>query len=475
MDIKKVLNLVNQGESSTLEFKKSLSDLEKIGKTISSFANTEGGTVLIGISDDRQLLGVDLTDSVLKKIASFHNQFEPWANLEIKYISIPSTKKSIILIHCKKMPLCKPLFYKSRAFFRNQSTIQPMDPEILTNRLLSSDTISKKWESQPTNFSLDDLDHEEIFRTVKLGQQIGRIPQKNWGNDIEDILTSLELYSNKTLCNAAMILFGKNLPDEYSHSYIRMGRFLDAGMNKTLDSQQKRGNAFQILTAAEEFISKNLPVLSRFQSDKFERIDEPVLPLLAVREAIINAIVHRNYAKGFGDISIFIFNTHLEIHNIGTLMGGLRIEDLNERHPSLRRNEKIAEVFFIRKLIEKWGSGISRIKDLCTKSNIPPVHFSQSCGGFNVNFKFKQAIGPTKFIDQSHINLNLSENQLVILNLLKKQGKQSLKNLTQSLENRLTERSIRYALYQLKEKDIVKTEGYGRGAKWCISETTPIP
>lgn len=121
--------------------------------------------------------------------------------------------------------------------------------------------------------------------------------------------------------------------------------FIDETMNEVLDSKQLRGNAFELLTEAQHFIKKHLPITSRYSPHQFERIDEPALPLLAIRKALVNAICHRDYANRAGDIGLFIFNDFLEIHNPGHLYGGLTIKQLTHCHPSRRRNEKIAQVF----------------------------------------------------------------------------------------------------------------------------------
>lgn len=175
-----------------------------------------------------------------------------------------------------------------------------MSLDNIRDRYLDSDIASSRWEKRPSNYSIDDLDHDEIKRTVKIGIREGRIDPKNYSDNIQDLLVHLNLYKNNTLHNAAMVLFGKDLYHqlEYTHCFLRLGRFLDEGMNEALDTKQLGGNAFELFREADAFIRRHIPVASRFQNDSFERIDEAALPLLAVREAIINSIVHRDYSKG---------------------------------------------------------------------------------------------------------------------------------------------------------------------------------
>ena len=109
------------------------------------------------------------------------------------------------------------------------------------------------------------------------------------------------------LNNAAVILYSKKIPADYSQCFIRMGRFIDDTMDDVLDSRQIRGNAFQILTEATEFMKRHLPISSRFDANQLERIDEIAIPFLAIREAIINSICHRDYSSRAGDISLYIY------------------------------------------------------------------------------------------------------------------------------------------------------------------------
>lgn len=473
MEITDIEKLVSLGESSKLEFKKSLADINKIGATISSFSNTEGGTILIGITDNQKILGLEITDNVQKKIANLFNHFDPKPLLSIKYIPIPGSKNSIISLKCNQSSHNKIIMFKGRAFSRNQSTVQLMSFEEIQNCILDSDEVSKKWESLPTKFSIDDLDHEEIQKTMNIGVREGRIPQRNFTTNVEDILIHLGLYKKGILNNAALILFGKDITYDYIHCSMMMGRFLDEGMNRALDSKQIRGNAFYLFQEAEDFIRRHLPIASHFQEGSFERIDEAVLPLLAIREAIVNAICHRDYSKGFGDITIKIFNSQLEIYNIGKLFAGQRIEDLEKPHPSLRRNDLISQTFFCRKLIDKWGGGISRIQKECSLRGIPNPIFSEYSGGICITFQYKIPIGPIH-VDNTHTKTTTSR-QKEILTLLQKQSKASFGTIKKNLIGiSVNDRTLRRDLILLKEKKLIQSTGNGKYTQWSIIDKQDI-
>lgn len=221
------------------------------------------------------------------------------------------------------------------------------------------------------------------------------------------------------------------------------------------------------MNEATDFIRKHLPVSSRYEPNQFERIDELALPYLAMREAIINAICHRDYSTRAGDISLYIFNDYLEIHNIGHLYGGLTIDQLKSKHPSGRRNERVAQVFHARKLIDRFGGGTRRILRLCKEQNVPEPGFSEEGDGFQVTFFFKEPIGPTKMKSGS-VTFDLNDRQKEIVNILDSFNGLTTKALSEKLNTPLSERRLRDQLNKLCDLGIVKSEGSTTNKRWLL-------
>ena len=267
-----------------------------------------------------------------------------------------------------------------------------------------------------------------------------------------------------------MVLFAKKMPADYSQCFIRMGRFIDETMDEVFDSKQLRGNAFQLLNEAVEFVRRHIPISSRYDPNQLERIDEAALPLLAIREAIINSIVHRDYSNRSGDISLLIFNDFLEIHNIGHLYGGLTVNQLSQRHPSRRRNERIAQVFFARKLIDRWGGGTRRILKLCAESDLPKPEFAEETDGFAIRFFFKEPIGPAVVKKGPLPALKLNDRQKEILQILATTDNLPLREVLDLLTNPPAARTVGDDLADLKAKGLVDSYGIGRGAKWHLAK-----
>ncbi len=157
-----------------------------------------------------------------------------------------------------------------------------------------------------------------------------------------------------------------------------MARF--SGNNKLgnfLDNQRVQGHAFKLLAAAEAFIRRHLPIASFYQTEQFARVDKPSLPVLAVREALINAICHRDYSLHSSSISLAIFDDRLEIWNNGFLPKEITLEDLKHTHESHPRNQLLADIFYNRGFIEAWGTGTIKMLELCKQGGWPEPEFVQ--------------------------------------------------------------------------------------------------
>lgn len=471
MDFKDIQALISDGESKTIEYKKSIAELEKLGKALCGMLNVKGGHGLIGITDARKIIGIEVTDSTKKKLTEFCNHFDPWATLEIDYIQIPDSDKYVVVFSCKFSKENGPYTFKGRPYIKTESGIESMSSEKYKQLLLEHVGLSKAWESMNANgYTISDLDHDEIIKSIKMGLNEERIPHEEYTENIREILTHFDLIQDEKLNNAAMVLFAKKIPADYSQCFLRMGRFIDETMDEVLDSKQIRGNAFQLLAEAQDFVRRHIPITSRYHPNQFERIDEAAIPLLAVREAIINAICHRDYSKRSGDISLFIFNHCLEIHNVGHLYGGLTVEQLSHRHPSRRRNERIAQVFFARGLIDRWGGGTRRILRLCAEHELPTPIFAEYSDGFLVKFVFKESIGPQKIIPPKKMDIELTPRQKQLMDILTAHKKLSFKQIMSMTKNPLSVRTMRNDLVELREKGLIASEGVGRAAIWYVKK-----
>lgn len=391
IDLQAVKRIIAQGESDTLEFKKSTAQLEAIAETLSAFANHNGGMVIVGVSDSGKMSGQHVSDSTKREIAQMLKRFEPPIHAHSQYLSA-GNGNYLIVLEISHDPAKVPVAYQGRAYTRVESTNALM-PQSRYRELLVSHK-GPTWEELPAvSQDIQLLDHEEIQKTLRQAVAANRITQEALSEPIEKVLSHLELIKNEVLTNAAAVLFLKDTRSDYPQCLIRMARFL--GKDETadfLDNQRAYGHAFQLLEDAHVFLRRHLPIASFYPKTGLQRIDRPALPSLAVREALINAICHRDYTNRSTSISLAIFDDRLEIWNIGTLPPQLSIESLKHSHGSYPRNKLIADVFYYRKFIEGWGTGTVKMIKMCQEENLPTPEFLERSGGLCVVFKFREPI-----------------------------------------------------------------------------------
>jgi ATP-dependent DNA helicase RecG len=468
MDIEQIKELVKQGESHTLEFKTSLTQLKGSFESLCGFLNGHGGTVLIGVTDSGKIVGQSVTNETKIEIANEISKFEPPVNVSVNYIPVDD-KKVVIVLTAESSPYA-PHAFDCKPFQRNQSTTSKMPQHRYEQLMVKRGHINHCWDEQfVTGYGIEDLDHEEIRRTVLQGANANRCSQQAIAESIPDILKRLKLVKDGLLKRAALILFAKDVEGDYPQFHIRMARF--SGLTKTgafIDNQIFYGNAFRILEQASEFVRRHLPIASFYQETSFERIDRPALPVLAVREALINAISHRDYSKRNSSIALAIYDDRLEIWNPGKLTTELTIPDLARVHSSIPRNDLVCKVFYVRNLIEKWGTGTNKMIDLCREQDLSPPEFTEYSAGFSVTFKFKEPIG-SGHISKPEVD-TLTPRQKEIFTLIKAKGELTFRDMSMNLGNSITARTLMRELKYLTDKGVLDVHGQTTARVWFIAK-----
>lgn len=466
MNIDDLKALIEQKESQTLEFKKSTSLLKTVFQTVCGFLNGSGGTVLIGVTDRGKIIGQEVSDSTKKEIAREISKFEPPIQVLITYVPVDHGKEVIVLT-VKKGPYA-PYVFDSRPYQRSQSTTSKMSQHQYEQLLVERSQLNYAWDEMlSTGYEIDDLDHEEIRRTVLQGVTANRISQHALNESIPNILKRLNLLRDERLTNAAILLFCKKVGPEYPQFHIKMARF--KGITKTgafIDNQSFYGNAFEVLSEASEFVRRHLPIASFYQENSFERVDLPALPVLAVREAIINAICHRDYADRMSYIAIAIYDDRLEIWSYGLLVSIITIADLKHEHKSHSRNSLVSNIFYLRNLVEKWGTGTNKMIDLCRDQDLQAPEFKEYSGGFAVIFKFKELIGSS--IKTEPMTDKLTPRQNEIFDILEAEGPLTFQNIKIRLKTNVPERTLRRDLLAMTEIGVLGSKGQTNVRVWFV-------
>lgn len=395
-------------------------------------------------------------------------------HLTIEYVPLDKAKKQVIVLSVASSNSI-PHVYDGRPYEREQTTTKRMQHDVYDQLLIERASI-RRWEELPArDTTMNDLDFEEIKKTVEQGIHRNRIPEIAAKESIPQILERLELLKNGVLNNAAAILYTKKMSMTYCQCLLKLAHF--RGKDKYgdfIDNKQLMGNAFQVLEEAEVFVNRHIPIASTFNFEKsFARIDKPAMPMVVVREALINAICHRDYSNDTGSLYVAVYDDRIEIWNPGKLMKGITLKDLKRPHASHRRNKIIADVFYSRGFIERWGMGIKKMMDICKDVGLPPPKFSEYSGGFAIELFFAESIGAPviQMVNPSTEDqkiINLTRRQVAILNILQTGKRLTTIEIGKQLDELLSMRTLQRELVSLKEKKFVDLHGYGRNAIWVL-------
>ncbi len=392
MTIKDLKKLVSQDEGISLEFKKSTGELKQALETICAFLNTKGGQVLFGVDPKSQIKGQSVSGNTIHEISQAFEKFDPAVYPNIERLKVGNGNEVIILlVDADKTGV--PYVFDGRSYVRVGNTTKKMSRDHYEKLLFERMHSGMRWENQiAEDFTLKDLDRNEILRTREAAIRNMRIDPATPAK-VTDILERLGLLVDGQLLRAAVVLYGKNLFPKMLQCHIKLGRFRGSSVTgEIIDNRQEHYNAFLTVREAMAFLERHLPLTGVFRSDSIYREDKLALPPEALREVLLNAVMHRDYAAVPGYVSVAIFDDRVEIYNNGTLPLGVTINQLTKKHKSKPRNHLIAGTFHRTGVVEIWGRGTNRVMDECKKYGVPPPNFEEESGGVTVTFFLPQKI-----------------------------------------------------------------------------------
>ena len=441
------------GESEIVEFKESLQLKDEIGETISSFSNSKGGIVLVGISDKREIRGVQVGRKTVTDLAEYvKRNTDPQIFPEIKVCEIDN-KKTISIKVTESTE--KPVFFKSYTYKRVGDTNQIISSSEI--RKLAKESGDKTyWDEQVCEEAgLEDIDKEKVRLFLKKGKferRLDIIPTIS----IRETLERLNLMKNSKLTNATVLLFGKNPQKFFLQAEVRCARFKGSEPLEFIDMKVFGGDIIDQRENGLEFVKEHIKLHAEIKGT--ERIERWEYPIEAIREAITNAICRRDYEIS-SNIQVRIFDDRIEIWGCGPLPKPLTIEDLRKKHDSVLRNPLVGKSFFLVKYIEQWGTGTNRIIKECLNYGLPEPVFEEISGSLVVTFRGK--------ITEEYLrSLGLNQRQIKVIKYLKKRGKIDRKTYCNICE---VEKTVAHKeLSDMVKKKIVKMVGKGRGAHYGL-------
>ena len=453
-----ITELICQGECETTEFKTSLAEWRDVVETICAFSNRNGGLIFIGVGDDCDIIGVDCGKNTVENLANQIKQnTDPVIYPSVRIEEVEG--KTIIVVDVKEFEQ-KPVFAFSRAFMRVGKSNQKIGyDEIRRLALLASKVY---WDGRVCEGAgLEDIDEGKVWRYLERREDIRKVhkPEKL---DISTLLLNLsaakKVNGDIIPTNAGMLLFGKNPQRFVLQSQLRAARF--AGKTLTgdfLDRLDCSGTLWEIVEQAEDFVRKNIRLFGFRTEYSFQRIDKLEYPIKAIREAIINALVHRNYFEP-ADTRIAIFDDRIEI-----ISPGMFPESVTPEKPKhVPVNPLLCQLVYDIGLIEKYGSGIYMINELCEDWGIPKPMYDLSEADTTVIFKSGGKSIVISEIEKMGVELN--ERQVIALKYSFEKG--FITNQVYREINDVSHKTAHLDLDSLIQKGLLISTGKGRSTRY---------
>jgi ATP-dependent DNA helicase RecG len=439
-------------EGEAIEFKRRWTD--QALEDLAAFANTRGGTLLVGVQDDGDVIGVADPEAEMQRIAN---------TVASRLGLTPSVSRRSIggreVIEVRVQPARGIVGLNGRYRTRVGSTNRDLSPEELGRLVLQRS--GQSWDGLPSPMGLDQVASSAIRRFADLGKK--RLPEID-PNEPERILRNLGLLREGRLTNAAALLFAERPQEIFPGARLRIGVFKGT---QILDSHEFEGTLWGQLDGAMERFRRLLKIALdvRATAPTLEGLQHRAVweyPLEALREAVTNALVHRDYAAP-GDIQVRLLEDSLEIWNPGELPEGIQLEQLRApSHPSVLRNPLIARAFYSAGLIEQWGTGITRMLGWCREAGLPEPELQEEAGGFRVVF-LKDQYTPERLRA-----MGLNERQIQIVTVLRSTQSASLGELHRLFQD-ISGKTIQRDLQALVMKGLLKAVGEKKGRRYAFA------
>jgi ATP-dependent DNA helicase RecG len=370
-------------ESSIVEFKKSTAELKQALEDICAFANTGEGTIYFGITDAGEVIGQDVSDDTIKRVSTtILSSIEPRVYPNVYEDAING--KQVLVVEVKNGP-DKPYFYKGKAYKRVGTSNAYLSRYEVEKYLYERDNPAYRFDKTILPDYRGKIDKNTLRWFIAQANEKRNIPKTP--SSAELILQNIGAYTNSVLNLGGILAFGKNIQGVLLNATVKCAVF--EGVDKTgrmLDHMEIRENVFSAIDMAEQFVLRNLKKSAWINPQTGRREEHYEIPYLAIREAISNAVAHRDYRLS-GNIDVAIFDDRIEVWSPGTLPHGITLRDIrSKRRFSFPRNPVVSEALFLTGYIEKWGSGIMKMNNLMLEDGLTKPEYEECFAGFLVTF-----------------------------------------------------------------------------------------
>ncbi|MDE2762743.1 MAG: helix-turn-helix domain-containing protein [Gemmatimonadota bacterium] len=433
--------LVRRPEGKTLEFKRDLSSPAGLLRTVVAFANTAGGTILIGVADrTRDMLGVSDPLRMEERAAKLiRDSIEPRLLPDLEVLSYRDWQLLALRVHpsASRPHFIKRSGRRGGTYVRVGSTNRQADVHLIAEmRRFSLGESFDEWPIPEANSEvLDFRQASESFAPVRRLRrphlQALRLLTRHQGRLVPTV--------------GGMLLFGRDRLDRFPDAWIHASRFAGTDKATILDHERLETHPVQAIEEAVAFVEKHS--MRGAAIGRVRRWHHRSLPPAAVREAIVNAVVHADYSQRGAPIRVAVFDDRLEVESPGLLPFGLTLDDL-PLGVSKVRNRVLARVFQALGLVEQWGSGVQRMTAACRDEGLPAPVWEEIGFGVRVTLR-TEVIRPS----------NIDPKDGTILALLEDGEGRGTRELAEAIG--LSTRSTRTRLARLVKRGLVREVGTG--------------
>ena len=445
--------LIEQGESARTEFKHVIANLEVVGRTVCAFLNSGGGTLLAGITDNGDVVGIENAQELAVRVRQdLSHYLSPQASYSVGVEEIAGKPCLIVDVPAGSQT---PYVYQDDIFVRHGAqSVRAVSADIAS--LLQLRRLEPiRWERLPAlGTDMEELDQEEIARTATLEQN------NDWSASrqtisADDALQLLNLTERGMPLNSAIVLFARHPARRYPQIRVRAARFASENPSDIVDHRTFEGHVFALLEQTLTFLKAHLPIAATLPNGGFIREDKLTYPSGALREALVNALMHRDYAAFDGGVAVRVYPDRIEFWNSGALPQGMTVATLRQGYVSRPHNPDIAHVFLLRGLAERMGIGARRIIAECVEAGLPEPTWEENGGGILLTIRRTPAVEVSKH------HAPLSRRQAAFLDQTPSGQRITAQEYHRQFASDVSDRQARTELGQLVQMGHVSREGRG--------------
>lgn len=449
---------LNTSESQNIEFKQIFKD-EYI-KTISAFANSDGGKLYIGVTDNGEVVGIGNAKKLLEDIP---NKVRDIIGILVDVNLFIDKEKEYLEISTQSYP--SAISYKGSYYYRSGSSTQELKGYALERFLLKKQGLH--WDSVVVpNTSMQDIDSRSIELFISKAIRSKRMDENDIPQNSLELLDKLRLIEKGELKRAGLLLFAKDSQRFFTGAYTKIAYFQDSA--DILYQDVCEGNLVEQADKVIDLLfTKYLKALISYEG--MQRVEEFDYEPSALREVVYNAIVHKDYSSGV-PIQIGVFKNKLFVYNSGQLPDLWTLENITSSHRSQPYNPNIANTFFKMGLIESWGRGVEKVIKASKIYNGTEPIFTWD-NGLNVEFVSKYPKQKDEKLGDrvgkkvgDRVGDNLTDNQNKILEQMRLNPKISAKDLSKIVG--IASRNIEENIKKLKDMDVIQRIGSAKGGYW---------